>query len=122
MLRAMLKITSANEALVRPAMEQLARELGGNVIQSVKDFYGRGTKVIAGIDADDIRGFGVAIENGRLIAVGDDFGCNMTMAEFMKRFTQIYQATAVQAALAQMGYQTNTTRVKMGLLVSGVKW
>jgi len=121
MLRAMLKITTANEQLVKAAMEQLAKELGGIVTQYVKDFYGRRTNVVAGMYGDDIRGFGVAIERGRLVAVGDDYGCRMTMGEFMKKFTQTYQAVAVQAALAQMGYQTNTTRVETGLRVIGVR-
>lgn len=111
-------------------MESIAKYLAGQGFENVRiadkvaDFYVRNIErnVVTGIVADDIRGFGIAIRNGRPEIVGDDYAQGISIQDFKRLFENFYTSIAMSEALKAMGYQTNATILpKMEIVVRGVK-
>jgi len=124
-----VKIKAVNEQLLKQTMDSLVKFLATQgftnvrITDKVGDFYARDIRnVIAGIQADDIRGFGIAIQNGQPIIIGDDYAQGLTIQNFTKMFENFYTAVTMQAALKAMGYQVNATVLpKMEIAVRGIK-
>jgi len=128
--RCSVKIKTVNEALVKQTMESIVKFLAGQgfegvrTVDKVAEFYARDIRrVIAGVSADQIRGFGVAVgSDGRPVIIGDDYAQALTIQDFKRLFENFYTGIAMQEALKAMGYQTNATVLpKMEVVVRGVK-
>jgi len=126
--RCSVKIKTVNEQLLKQTMESIAKFLAthfGNVrvTDKVGDFYARDIRgVVTGIVADSIRGFGIAVQDGKPIIVGDDYMQELTIQKFTNMFENFYTATCMQQALQAMGYQVNATLLpKMEIAVRGVR-
>jgi len=109
-----VKIKTVNESLVRETMQSLAKFLAGQgflgvqVTDKVGSYYVDQIRhVISGITAEDIRGFGVSVEGGKLVIVGDDYAQKLSLEAFTKLFENFYVATTMQRALQSMGYRTS---------------
>lgn len=124
-----MKIKTVNEALVKQTMNAIGKFLaehghaGVQLVDKVGDFYARDIRnLVIGVVADDIRGFGIAIQDGKPIVVGDDYMQRLTIQNFTKMFENFYTAISMQEALKAMGYQVNATVLpKMEIAVRGVK-
>jgi len=73
-------IKAVNEQLLRLTMESIVKYLADQGFENVRitkkigDFYARDIRdVVTGIVADDIRGFGISIQDGKPVIVGDDY-------------------------------------------------
>jgi len=128
--RCSVAIKAVNEQLLRLTMESIAKYLANQGFENVRiadkvaDFYVRRIErnVVTGIVADEIRGFGIVIRNGRPEIVGDDYAQRLRISEFKRLFENFYTATAMSEALKAMGYQTSATVLpKMEIAVRGVK-
>jgi hypothetical protein len=118
-----IKIKNPNMTLLKRAVELIARELGGQVVGQVRDYYGRMMDVVAGLTNSDFRrGVGVRInERGEVEVVGDFWGVSKSAVErFQQLLVQNYAALAMQAALAQLGYQVQVSKVQEKVYVRGV--
>jgi len=100
--------------MVRETMQSLAKFLmhqgypSVQVVDKIGSYYVDQIKhVIAGITAENIRGFGVSVEGGKIVVVGDDFNQRLSIEQFTKMFENFYVATAMQRSLQSMGYRTS---------------
>ncbi|MEM4154514.1 MAG: hypothetical protein QXW52_06845 [Candidatus Caldarchaeum sp.] len=103
------------------AMKALASKVGGEVVNVVKDYYGNAVKVIAGIKAPGIRGFGIVATGNEVKVVGDDYGCKIKLQEFAGLFHQTYTAIAIKKSLTKLGYSVSTKEDTKTVYVYGVK-
>lgn len=120
----LLKLAIKNPAtsIILMVIQLILRELGGEIVNEVSDFYGNKMKVIAGIRNDVFRrGIGLVVEKGELKIVGDFF--NVPSSE-VKRFQQLvqqyYTAQAMATALKNMGYSVSMQKVKDKVFVQAV--
>jgi hypothetical protein len=118
-----IKIKNPNVALLKRAVELIAKEIGGEVVSRINDYYGRTMDCIVGIKSADFpRGIGVKINsNGEVEVVGDFWKVRPDAVEnFQKALVQYYTALAMQQALAQLGYQVQVNKVNDKVHVRGV--
>jgi hypothetical protein len=118
-----IKIKNPNVNLLKKAVELLGHQLGGQAVSQIRDYYGRTTDVTAGLVNDTFhRGVGVRInERGEVEVVGDFWNVPRSAVErFQQLLIQNYAALAMQAALAQLGYQVQVSKVQEKVYVRGV--
>jgi hypothetical protein len=118
-----IKIKNPNVALLKRAVELIAKEIGGEVVSRINDYYGRTMDCIVGIKSADFpRGIGVKINsNGEVEVVGDFWKVRPDAVEnFQKALVQYYTALAMQQALAQLGYHVQVNKVNDKVHVRGV--
>jgi len=127
--RCSVAIKAVNEQLLRLTMESIVKYLAGQGFENVRitdkvaDFYARNIRgVVTGIVADSIRGFGISIQDGKPVILGDDYAQGLRIESFKQLFENFYTGVAMQEALKAMGYHTNATVLpKMEVVVRGVK-
>lgn len=118
-----IKIKNPNTALLKRAVELVAKELGGEVVSQVRDYYGRSMDVVAGVVSDTFfRGVGVRVnERGEVEVVGDFYGVPIAQrVRFQELLVQNYAALSIQTALAQLGYHVQAQKVQGRIFVRGV--
>jgi len=119
-----VKIKNPNAQLLKRAVELIAKELGGQVTTTIKDYYGNTMNVVAGVVNDVFkRGIGVKVnERGEVEVVGDFWGISKSEVQrFQQLLTQYYTAIAVQQALSALGYRVEAQKtVQEKIYVRGV--
>jgi hypothetical protein len=118
-----VKIKNPNITLLKKTIELIAKELNGQVVSRIYDYYGRTMDVVVGLLSKTFhRGVGVKINNsGEVEIVGDFYGVPYSAIErFQQLLIQNYTALAMQTALAQLGYQVQATKVQDKIYVRGV--
>ena len=118
-----VKIKNPNMALLKKAVELIAKEFDGQIVTRIYDYYGRTMDVTVGLLSKTFhRGIGVRInERGEVVVVGDFYGVPYSAVErFQQLLIQNYTALAMQTALAQLGYQVQIQKVQDKVYVRGV--
>jgi hypothetical protein len=118
-----IKIKNPNMNLLRRAVELVAKELNGQVVGRIHDYYHRTMDCIAGlVNADFRRGVGVRVSaSGDVEVVGDFWNVPRSAVErFQQLLVQNYTALAMQTALAQLGYQVQAQKVQEKVYIRGV--
>jgi hypothetical protein len=118
-----VKIKNPNVALLKRAVELIAKELNGQVVSQVRDYYHRTMDVAVGMVNDDFRrGVGVKVnERGEVEVAGDFWNVPRSAVErFQQLLVQNYTALAMQTALAQLGYQVQAQKVQEKVYIRGV--
>jgi len=118
-----IKIKNPNVALLKKAVELIAKEIGGEVVSRINDYYGRAMECVAGIKSADFpRGIGVRINSsGEVEVVGDFWKVRPDAVEsFQKSLVQYYTALAMQTALQALGYQVQLNKVQEKIHIRGV--
>jgi hypothetical protein len=118
-----IKIKNPNVNLLKKAVEMIAKELGGQTVTQIYDYYGRAMDVTVGlVSANFRRGVGVKVnERGEVEIVGDFWGVSRSAVEkFQQLLVQNYASLAMQTALAQLGYQIQAQKVQNKVYIRGV--
>jgi hypothetical protein len=118
-----VKIKNPNIALLKKAVELIAKELNGQAVSQIYDYYGRTMDVVVGLLSKTFhRGVGVKINNsGEVEIVGDFYGVPYSAVKrFQQLLIQNYAALAMQTALAQLGYQVQAQKIQDKVYVRGV--
>ena len=118
-----IKIKNPNIALLRRAVELVAKELGGEVVTEVRDFYGRTMGCLVGLVNDTFhRGIGVRLgSGGEVEVVGDFYGVPVeARVRFQELLVRNYAALATQAALARLGYSVQVQKAQERIYIRGV--
>ena len=69
-----VKLTNPNEQLLKKAAEHVARELNGELVHEVADYYGKKTKFSLGIKTHQIpKGVGISINKEGDVEFEGDF-------------------------------------------------
>ena len=108
-----ISIKNPDLQLLKQVVEQIAKELGADVVNTVKDFYGNILSVIAGIRNNIFHmGIGVVVNSkGEVEIVGDFYGVPaIEIEKFKQLLTQYYTAHALTVALTQLGYNVQTVK------------
>jgi hypothetical protein len=108
-----ISIRNPDVQLLKRVVEEIARELSAEVINTVRDFYGNTLSVIAGIRNNVFhRGIGVVINNrGEVEIIGDFYKIPISEIErFKQLLTQYYTTYALTTALTQLGYNVQTQK------------
>jgi hypothetical protein len=109
-----ISIKNPDLQLLKHVVEEIAKELGAEVVNTVRDHYGNTLSVIVGIKSSVFyRGIGVVINNRREVEiVGDFYRVPMSEIErFKQLLTQYYTTYALTSSLAQLGYNVQTQKV-----------
>jgi hypothetical protein len=118
-----IKIRNPDLALLKKAVEQVAEELGGELVTTVRDYFGRTMECIVAMKNSVFkRGIGVRTnEKGEVEVVGDFWG---VLKQEVERFQQLlvrnYTALALTQALGALGYQVQVQVQKDKIFVRGV--
>jgi len=118
-----IRIRNPNLALLKRAVEMVAEELGGEVVNQIRDYYGRTMECPAALRNNTFkRGVGVRVnERGEVEIVGDFWGVPKSEVErFQQLLVRNYTALALQTALAQLGYQVQVEKVQDKIFIRGV--
>jgi hypothetical protein len=108
-----ISIKNPDLQLLKQVVEQIAKELGADVVNTVKDFYGNILSVIVGIRNNIFHmGIGVVVNSkGEVEIVGDFYRVPISEVEkFKQLLTQYYTAHALTTALTQLGYNVQTVK------------
>jgi hypothetical protein len=108
-----INIRNPDVQLLKQVVEEIARDLGAEVVNTIRDYYGNALNVTIGIRNDVFRrGIGVVVERGELQIVGDFYGIPPSEIEkFKQLLTQYYTTYALTTALTQLGYSVQTQKV-----------
>ena len=109
-----ISIKNPDLQLLKQAIEEIAKELGAEVVDTIRDYYGNTLSVVTGIRSNVFRrGIGVILNNhGEIEIVGDFYRVPMSEIErFKQLLTQYYTASALTSALANLGYSVQTQKV-----------
>jgi len=115
-----IKIKNPNKELLKKTIEELAKEMNGSITNSVRDFYGNTYNVILAVKNEDFKfGIGVKVnENGEVEIVGDFYKVpRHKIEEFQQKLIQRYTSNALQLALIQLGFQTQTQKLQDKIIV-----
>jgi hypothetical protein len=118
-----IKIRNPNLTLLRKAVEMVAEEIGGQVVTTIRDYYGNTMECVTAVKSEVFkRGVGIRInEKGEVEVVGDFWGVPKSEVErFQQLLVRNYTALALQSALAQLGYQVQVQKVQDKIFVRGV--
>lgn len=103
-----VKIKNPNERLLKKAVEQLAKELKGELVSEIIDYSKKITKVPLGIKTPLIhRGVGIIVRKGEVQLEGDFWGYEEEKDKLNNLLTQIYTSLAIQKSLHKLGYTVN---------------
>lgn len=91
----------------------MAKNMGGEVVTSVKDYYGNQTEVDIGIKNSVFqRGLGFTVEGEEVKIVGDTYQIPQHhVTNFQNTFNQLYTQKAWETALKQSGYSVVPQKV-----------
>lgn len=114
-----IALKNPNMHLLKYAVEALAKELGGEVVTQIRDYYGNRTKVELGIKSRLYsRGVGIVVKKGQVKLKGDFWGYNYGKAEqLQKALTKNYTAVATVSSLRNLGYKVQTQKVKQNIYI-----
>ena len=115
-----IKIKNPNVELLKQAVEQLAQELNGEIVNEIKDFYGNIMKdfIIAIRTPTLSRGVGVSVsKDGELQLIGDFFGVHSAAEAFQKNLVKTYTALAVAKSLQSLGYNVQAQKQKEKVVI-----
>jgi hypothetical protein len=116
-------IKGANLQLLHRAVESLAKELGAQITNEIKDYYGNTVKVDLGIIHPDFhRGVGVVVEKGEVKLKGDFWGFQEQAQRLQNLLTKHYTAQAMAQALRSLGYQVQQQAAKDKIYVKAVNY
>lgn len=120
-----IKIRNPNIQLLKRTVEEIARELNGEVVSEISDYYGRVRRdFLIGIKTKEIyRGVGVKVVDGEVKLVGDFYGFRQAVNNLQKMLVQYYTKNAMIASLQKMGYQSiSQAKVKDKIVIKATGW
>jgi len=109
-----ISIKNPNVQLLKQTIEEIAKELGAEVVDTIRDYYGNTLSVLIGIRSSIFhRGLGIIVNNkGEVEIVGDFYKIPTSEVEkFKQLLTQYYTTYALTSSLAQLGYSVQTQKV-----------
>jgi hypothetical protein len=118
-----IKIRNPNLALLRKAVEMVAEEIGGQVVTTIRDYYGNTMECVTAVkNSTFTRGIGVRVnERGEVEIVGDFWGVPRQEVErFQQLLVRNYTALALTQTLSALGYQVQAQKVHDRIFIRGV--
>jgi hypothetical protein len=109
-----ISIRNPNVQLLKQTVEEIAKELNAEVVNTIKDHYGNALSVLIGIRSSIFhRGLGIIVNNkDEVEIVGDFYRVPISEVEkFKQLLVQYYTTYALTSSLAQLGYNVQTQKV-----------
>jgi hypothetical protein len=126
-LRAKTEIKNPNMEIVNyvasvlPNRSNVFAGIRAEVKGNITDYYGNKIPVDLAIFTKNFtRGLGIKREGESLEFICDDYGCQKEVADLKAEFNKMYNATALQAAMQQMGYQVQVQESQNGIYLEGL--
>jgi hypothetical protein len=121
----LIKISIKNPilSLLKRAVEQVAREVGAEVVHQIQDYYGRVRgDIIIGLRSNVFhRGVGVILTSEGVQLVGDFYKIQQAEVEKLKQMiTQTYTALAISDCLTRLGYSVSAQKAQDKIYIMGV--
>jgi hypothetical protein len=118
-----MRLKGVNPQLLREVVEQLCKELGGQMTTSITDYYGKSQSCPLAFKCNEFpRGVGFVLEKGEVSIKGDFYGYHGFENTIQKNLTQQYTAQAHIASFKQMGFQTQTQKIGEKIVVRAYQW
>jgi hypothetical protein len=120
-----ISIKNPDIQLLRQVAESLARELGGEVVTVIRDYYGnQRSDFLVGIRTPKLpRGVGIKVdEKGEVALVGDFWQAEKEAERLQRLLIQGYSASAVALSLRQLGYQVAQQKVGEKVYIKALAW
>jgi len=122
-----VKIVNPNMDLLKHAVENLAKEMGAEICDSIVNYYGRPVNmrgIVAAIRNNVFhRGVGIMVKDGEVKLKGDFYGVPDKEIENLKLgLVKHYTALATATALRNIGYQVQSTKVKDSIYIKAIAW
>jgi len=115
-----IKIRNPNIELLKQAVEQLAKELNGEIVTEIRDFAGNvRTDFLMAVKTPQLyRGVGIQVtERGEVKLVGDFWRVEYAAKVFEKNLVKTYTTLALSQTLSQMGYRLNVQKAKEKVMI-----
>ena len=120
-----VNIKNPDLSILREVGEKIAKELGGELVDTIRDYYGRTQSgFVFAVKSPDLPwGVGVRVaSDGSVEVVADRWAHGRAVAAFEQRLTQLYTARAVATALTQMGYQVSADTATDQIVIKAVSY
>lgn len=122
---ARVQLTAVDRSILRSALEEVARRLGGEVRENVviKGWGGVSRRCDYGVIVRMPygNGYGVVVGSGGIEFVADDHGAPMKIEEFADRVAQMYVALAVAYAARDLGFSIEAREVEGSIVLDLVR-
>jgi hypothetical protein len=108
-----ISIKNPDIELLKRVVEEIAKELNAEIVNTIRDFYGNASSVLIGIRSSIFhRGIGIIVNSkGEVEIVGDFYRIPMSEIErFRQLLTQYYTTFALTTALTSLGYNVQTVK------------
>jgi len=117
-----ISIRNPNISILRGAVKALAKDLGGELVTEVEDYYGNKTPVPLGVrNAVFPRGVGITVEDGQVRLKGDFFDIPQhEVTHIQNCLVKNYTALATINSLRSLGYQVSAQKVKESVFIKAV--
>ena len=102
-----IKIKNPNMEILKRAVENVAKQLGGQVVNEIEDYYGHKQKVkFMGIKTKAMyRGVEIYVnDKGEVVLGGDFWGYGSEVNNFQNLLSMEYTAEATAESLRTLGY------------------
>ncbi|MEM0459331.1 MAG: DUF1257 domain-containing protein [Thermofilaceae archaeon] len=122
---ARVRFAEVNRSLLRSALEELARRLGGEVRENVvvKGWGGvsRRCDYAVVVRMAFGNGYGVVVGSGGIEVVADDHGAPLSVDEFADKVAQMYVALAVAYAARDLGFAVEAREAEGSIVMDLVR-
>jgi len=122
---AKIEINNPDLAILKQALEILAKELNSTVVENFTVFgYEHEERCLFAIPLrlPYGNGYGVTIKDGKLYVVVDDHGAPMSVTEFRNKLVQHYTALAVLKVAQMIGFNVQNINDVQGNIVIDLGW
>ncbi len=119
-----VKIKNPNETLLKKVVEQIAKDLNGQIVTEIVDFNGNvRTDFLIGVKTPAIhRGIGIALnKDGEVEIIGDFWRVRNEVNQFQEMLVQGYAKEAMKLALQARGYAVQEAKQGDKVLLRAVE-
>ena len=122
-----INIKNPNKQMLREAIDNVVKRLGGQIVDKIEDYYGATRKAkFIGVKTEEIyRGVDIYInEQGEVQVGGDFYGYNGAVEDLKNEIAMEYVANATMQHFRQRGYnmtkQYIDTQQQKQIIVEGI--
>jgi len=119
-----VKIKNPNETLLKKVVEQIAKDLNGQIVTEIVDYNGNvRTDFLIGVKTPAIRrGIGITLnKDGEVEIVGDFWRVRNEVNQFQEMLVQGYAKEAMKLALQARGYAVQEAKQGDKVLLRAVE-
>ena len=119
-----IKITNPDKELLLKTLQEIAKKLGGKVVENavVRGWnFRKQVDYLVQLDLPYGNGYGIIITSNGVEVHVDDHGAPMTARQFADELVTLYTKNALEQTLREMGYSVQVEKKDKQIVLVGVE-